>query len=310
MDSTHPEKAIAAIQYPSLVQWLANQLARADLQNSATAQSDIIPLPLFSQSEHQLGTFASPLPLQWSKRGENSAAQTLGTEMVQVLTSQIQNLEFSPKFSMHPNGWLYISFGAEDLAKWLQTLIGETPELRLPAQAEKKISPKMDSGISSEPVLFDLQYAHARCCSLLRLAQQERFLRLDDTGNPCGHVRWQTTTGELLLQTKSEQALLRMLMQFPQPLSPQKVIYGCRFSKLPGAETRLEWSVPQKHLHKQAILWSQLFGDFYRECRLFGEIQQTLPELTHSRFALIAMVKKVLAFLLEDMLLVKAPGSL
>jgi DALR anticodon binding domain len=309
MDSTHSDKAIADIQYPSLVQWLADQLARADLENMAIAQADILPLPLFSQSEHQFGTFASPLPLQWSKRGENSDAQAIGNAIIQALTSQTPNLEFFPKLSMHPNGWLYASFGAEDLAKWLQTLIGATPELRLPAQAEKS-SQEIDSKISCEPVLFNLQYSHARCCSLLRLARQEKFLRLDDTGNPYDSLGWQTPTGELLLQTKSEQALLRILMQFPQSLSPQKMIYGCRFSGLPGAQTRLEWSLPQKHLYKQAILWSQLFGDFYGECRLFGDIQQTSPALAHARFALVAIVKKVLAFVLEDMLRTKAPTQL
>lgn len=305
MDFMHPDKAIAAIRYPSLVQWLADRLARADLESIAIAQADIIPLPLFSQSAHQLGTFASPLPLKGAKRGDNVGVQTLGTVMIQSLR-QTQDATFGPEFWMHPKGWLYASFGAEDLAKWLQTLIGATPELWVPTLLEAG-SQKIESGISDEPVLFDLQYAHARCCSLLRLAVQEKFLKLDDAGNPCGHAIWQTATGELLLQTKSEQSLMLMLMQFPQSLSPQKFIYGCRLSRWPSSETRLEWSLPQKHLTKQAMLWSQLFFDFYRECRLFGEVQQSLPELARARFALIAIVKKVLAFLLEDLLRVKAP---
>jgi DALR anticodon binding domain len=304
----HPDKAIAAIRYPSLVQWLADRLVRANLESIAIAQADIIPLPLFSQSAHQLGTFASPLPLKGAKRGDNVGVQTLGTAMIQAL-HPTQDATFGPEFWMHPNGWFYVSFGAEDLAKWLQTLIGATPELWVSAQAEVG-SQKIESGISNEPILFDLQYAHARCCSLLRLAQQEKFLKLDDAGIPCGHAIWQAATGELLLQTKSERALLRMLMEFPQSLSPQKFIYGCRLSRWPSSETRLEWSLPPKHLTQQAMLWSQLFFDFYRECRLFGEVQQSLPELARARFALIAIVKKVLAFLLEEMLRVKAPRSL
>jgi hypothetical protein len=307
MESMHPDKSIAVIRYPSLVQWLANRLAKANLENIAIAQADIIPLPLFSQSEHQLGTFASPLPLKGAKRGADTAAQTLGTAMIQALR-QTQDARFAPEFWMHPQGWLYVSFGAADLAKWLQSLIGVTPELWVPNQAAQVLP--IDSGISDEPVLFDLQYAHARCCSLLRLAQQEKFLPLEDAGKAWGQVGWQSATGELLLQTKSEQALLRMLMQFPQSLSPQKAIYGCRLSKSPGSETRLEWSVPKKHLHKQAALWSRLCFDFDRECRLFGEIQQSAPVLAQARFALIAILKNVLAFLLEEMLRVKAPRSL
>ncbi|WP_404790741.1 hypothetical protein [Altericista sp. CCNU0014] len=305
MDS---DRTIAVIRYPSLVQWLADRLVRVELENIAIAGSDAIPLPLFSQSDRQFGTFASPFPLQWSKRGDHSA-QTIGAAIVRSLTCQTRDSDFAPALWMHPEGWLYVSFGPQDLAKWLQTLVGAAPELWLPARAEEG-SRKMESGISRDPVLFELQYAHARCCSLLRLARQEKCLPLDDIGDLGDPSCWQTPTGELLLQAKPEQALLRALMQFPQSLSPQKAIYGNRLLKVLGSETRLEWSLPQKHLRKQAWVWSQLFCDFYRECRLFGDVRETSPALARSRFALIAIVRKVLAFVLEDVLQLDAPAEL
>jgi hypothetical protein len=162
-------------------------------------------------------------------------------------------------------------------------------------------------------VLFGLQHAHARCCSLLNLGAQEKFLPLNDLEHyfrGCGTSLWQTDSGELRLQTKAEQALLLVLLQFPQSLSPQKVVYGCCSPTVSGLETRVIWPLPSAHLRKQAIAWTQLFSDFHRDCRLFGTLQQNTPQVALARFALIYIVKNVLRFLLEEILQVTAPLAL
>jgi DALR anticodon binding domain len=310
------DKSLVVVQYPSLGQWLADRLsgAIATLELTNTTQPDVISLPLFSQSAHQFGTFASPLLLQFASRTPQSTPQILGAAILQQWASQPEAIRFSPKLWIHPNGWLYAHFGTDDLAQWLQRLTLETPTL------DQTREPKaIESSISHEPVLFTLQYAHARCCSLLRLAQQEGLLEYGDNFVPGVHTNpfehqgtalWQTDTGELYLRTSSEKAILQALMAFPQSLSPQKVIYRCPQSIDSFTESRLEWSLPYTHLHKQAEVWGALFSNFYRDCRLFGAVQTHEPKLTQARFALVYIVKKVLAFLLEDIFQVKAPMEL
>lgn len=281
------------------------------LEPMANIPPDFMPLPLFTPSDHSLGIFSSPLLLKLS-RGEGApGAQHLGTQILQIFAQHSKPEEFSPKLWVNPEGWLYADFDTNNLAKFLQNLI--TAELTLLTSALTKGSLEIRPPIiSSDPVFFELQYAHARCCSLLRLGHQEKFLPLDleHYFRGCGTSLWQTDSGELRLQTKAEQALLLALLQFPQSLSPQKVAYGCCTPTVSGAETRVIWPLPQAHLHKQAIAWGQLFTNFYRDCRLFGDIQTHQPQLAQARFALVLIVKKVLAFVLEDILQMTAPLTL
>jgi hypothetical protein len=315
------DQAIAVIQYPSLTQWLADRLAGAiakvthqestALEPRANVPPDFMPLPLFTPSIH-FGAFSSPLLLKLSRGKGASAAQYLGAQILQILAQHSKPEEFSPKLWVHPQGWLYAEFDANNLATFLQRLTLAKPAL-LPLAPAKEALEITSPAISPDPALFGLQYAHARCCSLLRLGHQEKVLPLDNLGHyfrGCGLSLWQTDSGELRLQTQAEQALLLALLQFPQSLSPQKLGYGCFSPMVPGSHTRVRWPLPQAYLRKQANAWGQLFSNFYSDCRLFGEIQRHTPQLTAARFALIFMVKKVLAFFLEDILQMTAPLTL
>ncbi len=309
------DQSIAVIQYPSLIQWLADRLAAtiSALEFKASVPLDFMALPLFTSSGHSLGTFSSPLLLKLSRGEGVSVAQNLGAQILQTFAQQSKPEEFNPKLWVHPEGWLYADFDSNNLAKFLQYLTTAEPTLLAVASPKKASEMRRPPTISSDPVLFKLQYAHARCCSLLRLAHQQKFLPFDNLEpyfKDCGTSLWQTDNGELRLQTKAEQALLLALFQFPQSLSPQKVAYGNCAPTVSGAETRVMWPLPQAHLRKQAIAWGQLFTNFHSDCRLFGEIQTHEPQLAQARFALILIVKKVLAFLLEDLLQITAPLAL
>jgi hypothetical protein len=349
------DKTVAVIQYPSLVQWLADQIAGAIALHPGFDRSlDLMALPLFKTGDRTFGTFSSPLLLQLLRGTEVSRMQAFGEEILDIFRSEIGNgkglidpalapptpqfwgeitedlgyfppnlggqggqckalcpLPISPKLWITPAGWLYAEFSPNDLTTWLQSLISAKPIL-LPFNSSSEIS-NINPKISADPVLFNLQHAHARCHSLLHLAAQEKFLTLEELDHyfeVYGPSLWQTENSALHLQSKAEQAILLALMQFPQSLSPQKVTYACSYPKQAGNETRVLWPLPPKHLYRQAIAWSQLFSDFHRDCRLFGEVQKNTPQLAHARFALVYIVKNVLAFLLEDVLHVGAPLAL
>jgi DALR anticodon binding domain len=315
------DRWVGVIQYPSLVQWLADRLAEAIagssevlthleaniLDPAPTPQTDFMALPLFTLNDRSFGTFSSPLLLKLI--GKNDVLK-IGEDILKTLACDVRSQEFSPHFWINSAGWLYAEFSPEDLTTWLQHLIAAKPML-LPSELKSEIS-EIELAISSDPVLFGLQHVHARCHSLLRLAEQEKFLQLEDWEHFFGCYKsslWQTDAGELYLQTKSEKALLNALMQFPQSLSPQKEIYGCHPFRR-GDRTPLRCPLPPQHLYKQAILWEQLFSDFHRDSRLFGSVQQHAPQLAHARLALVYIVKNVVAFLLEDILRVTAPLEL
>ncbi len=311
------------IHYPSPVQWLADTLATAMLSNqflaiappipSPSLPNHWIPLPLFTVAPQRFGTLASPLPLklasQW-KRSQTVIAspQEIGTALIVQISQQTESPWLAPSLSLHPQGWLYAHFSALELSKWLQSLLFATP-----FQTDVKpltISP----GVSSDPVIFQLQYAHARCCSLLRLAQQENLISLTNGDNLLAQLKspviWQNPTGESQFQTLAEHQLLLALMQFPQSLSPNKVMYGYSQTALPGHQTWIEWPPPQPSLQRQTQQWSHLFLNFYRQCRIFGDVQQVTPELATARLALIFILRRVLAFILETEWQAEAPATL
>jgi hypothetical protein len=104
-----------------------------------------------------------------------ASPQEIGTALIAQISQQTESPWLVPNLSLHPGGWLYAHFSALELSKWLQSLL-----LATPFQTDIE-SLTITAGVSSDPVIFQLQYAYTRCCSLLRLAHQENLIRL--TGN-------------------------------------------------------------------------------------------------------------------------------
>jgi arginyl-tRNA synthetase len=139
-----------------------------------------------------------------------------------------------------------------------------------------------------------MQYAHARCCSLLRLADQEGLIELTnlDFSQPTWH--WQQPEPipyldgtRLRLGQPSEQKLIAQLLRVieaqldEQPLDTAKLAY---------------------HL-------SQAFLEFERYCRIWGEVKQDHLALAQARLGLIALTQLLLKKLLEK-LCIPSPAGL
>jgi DALR anticodon binding domain len=309
----------AVIRYASPTQWLSDQLATAVYELGYTRAQEWIQLPALVLDSNHLGTIATPLPLQLATRSPALpiiSAEAVGHALIDQLNqlNQLpQSLWIAPRYWMHPKGWLYAEFSLESLAQWLQTLLASTPQLEFQNPLGSSAPSPPSKGISSDPELFELQYAHARCCSLLHLGNQSRLIQLTDKNfdtltfpNP---VPWLTARGELLLRTESEQKLLRTLMQFPQSLCVSKAIYGRLHSPEPGCQTIVHWPLNNRTLQKHRV-WSQLFERFYRECRVLGAIQTKTPELAQARFASLILLRNLLKFWLNSVLQIDAPTQL
>ncbi|MGB8698681.1 MAG: DALR anticodon-binding domain-containing protein [Thermosynechococcaceae cyanobacterium] len=296
------------IRYPALTQWWADRLAGAIATCTPYSidPNQAIALPPFSWNTHQWDVLASPLPLRLARTWGRSP-QAVGDSLIEALTDTGAKQALQPHLWMHPEGWLYAQFPGAAWATWLQILMASIPRL------DRVDVPAITSGISTHPTLFQAQYAHARSCSLLRLAQQERLIRLSEADSPRANwiwphpVPWQTPAGHLYAQTEAEQQLLNALMQFPQSLSAQKTLYGHPHAPLSQPCTQLTRPLSETTLQRQAQHWSALFLSLYSQCRMFGD---TAPELAQSRLALVFLTRRILAFILQTLLQMEAPTAL
>ena len=200
-------------------------------------------------------------------------------------------------------GWINLRLSDRSLAIWLQQLIerGRRPE--------NEPCPTLDTRHQSTPVqaesrynLFPIQYAHARCCSLLRLAENQGLIELrtkiedrqGDANPRFTQSNWQIVRPlpipwlkENLLET--EQVRLQLEHPAEQALIAQIV-------DLLDAGSELELD----NWRKRGIALSQGFEQFYRSCRIWGEVKTQTPQLAMARLGLVAVTQTVLRSLLIE----------
>jgi arginyl-tRNA synthetase len=201
----------------------------------------------------------------------NAIACDLSTKFPEVLNVWIA----SP-------GWVYLEVAHTVVAAWLQRLVG--PELfeRAAVRKTEQLSTIADSQFS----VFYVQYTHARCCSLMRLAQQEKLLLAIDA------IPWLNEKQKLRLNHDAELRLLGKLVQATDEESECSVF---------GNEFRWE---------KRAFCLSQAFENFWCSCRIWDEVKVSSPELAQARLGLVMATQSVLRFLLEEKLNTFAPWEL
>ena len=116
---------------------------------------------------------------------------------------------------------------------------------------------------SNENPVYYVQYAHARCCSILRNARERS-------------VEASTADAAALLRHPAEQALIRELLRLPEVLSD-------------AAARRETHEVP-----KYCLEVAGLFSQFYRDCRVLTDDPEE-ARFSGARLALVDAVRLVLA---------------
>ncbi|MEH2169395.1 MAG: DALR anticodon-binding domain-containing protein [Nostoc sp.] len=149
--------------------------------------------------------------------------------------------------------------------------------------------------------LFAVEYAHARCCSLVLLAHREGLIKLREPvpntspafwdvifPNP---LPWLNCDGILQLNHPDERRLIGELIQVVDNI------------ECPDVSGSVKWE-------KVALNLSQAFEKFWSNCRIWGEVKITSPELAQARLGLLMATQSVLKFILEENLGVFAPLEL
>ena len=130
---------------------------------------------------------------------------------------------------------------------------------------------------SSENPVYYVQYAHARCCSILRLAAERG-------------VAAEESQAADLLRHPAEQALMRRLIALPDVIAD-------------AAERHATHELP-----RYAMEVASLFSQFYRDCHVLSD-EPAEAAISSARLALVDATRQVLANLL-GLLGVSAPESM
>lgn len=238
-------------------------------------------------------------------------------------------------------GWIQFRLSDRGLATWLQQLIEIPPFLSheepgcggagargsegagergrggksllslTPTRYEHSYSPDAkipDQNQRTQPVnqahsLFKVQYAHARCCSLLRLAHRQSLINLSDLDSITPNWQWvePNPIPWLYGDSKMECESIRLRLEHPAER-------GLIDHVLEGTE-QLTLLTPIRAIELAKAL-SHGFEKFYSACRIWGEVKTETPQLAIARLGLVAITQKLLRTLLEDLLNVTAPIEL
>lgn len=280
--------------YPAI-----KQLALERLKTAATKYFVNIPPQVYSISTSYRAngccqvTYVSNVAFIYSKFLNTSPLEIATDFATFYAQAEVQQPDFA--ISVVSPGFLQLKLTELKLANWLQCLpLGALVLANLPL-------PEYPKTLSNKADLFAIQYAHARCYSLMQLAQREGLITLEEisanqiksmfpdlicfpeatrvlTINPTQTLLELNDSQQLQLD-HSEYALIIQLVKVVDDLccSPINLDY---------------WA-------KLAINLSRTFADFYSHCRIFSEIKTQRPKLAQSRLSLILATYTVLKLLLQ-----------
>jgi hypothetical protein len=272
---------------------LQAQLQQAIPSPSTWPQS----IPLYRAKDSQRILYISPVALQLAKQGSMPPLEIAQAIAQGFRDSQPPALAFPIRthhwiLSVVPPGKLYLELTDPGIAMWLQRAL----------LWDFQPDPTPDPGPlppSGSPDLFPIQYAHARCCTLLRLAHREGLITLETPAHKgIGSVTapdpipWLESLTHLKPHHPAERALISRAIATVDALS----------SPLSTAQITSRYPVP--------TLLSQDFLTFHAQCQIWGSVQSQDPNLAQARLGLISITQKILKRLLEKELSSFAPLEL
>ncbi|MEH1893320.1 MAG: DALR anticodon-binding domain-containing protein [Nostoc sp.] len=257
--------------------------------------------------------YISSVALRLSK-SQNRKAMELASAIASDLSKTCGDV-FSVQIV--PPGWIHFELTHSTLAAWLQSLAvgslgGEGEQGTIDAQYNSWRGCANDAGSIERsrdaqyncPMpnsLFAVQYAHARCCSLVLMAHREGLIKLREPvpntsaafwsvifPNP---LPWLNCDRTLRLNHPGERRLIAELVQVVDNI------------ECPDISGSVKWE-------KVVLNLSQAFENFWSNCRIWGEVKITSPELAQARLGLLMATQSVLRYVLEEKLGVFAPLEL
>ncbi|MEG4282555.1 DALR anticodon-binding domain-containing protein [Microcoleus sp. A006_D1] len=262
------------------------------LQGAIAREGTIGEIPLNRGKNSVRVVYVSAIALKLAKTWQQTP-QAIATQLAATL-EPLCYPDFAVKVA--PAGIIELEMTDAGLALWLQRLA----QIPLPVPESRIFSP-----VVSADRLFPIQYSHARCCSLLRMAHRDRLISIAQPDvatapqiwslaapNP---IPWVDGGDRLRLVHPGDRSLISQLITVLDTLDP--VFGNCRHEK------------PVNYLTIANSL-SQAFQTFYSQCRIWGEVKTETPKLAQARLGLVLATQSLLRFILEELLNAVAPLEL
>jgi len=179
-----------------------------------------------------------------------------------------------------PSGAIAFKFHAGAIAYWLDHLLHHSLTLSLPSNS-----------LTAPPLstkLFTIQHTHARCCSLLRLAQEELLIPLEQSTDQAKQqlftvsttISWLNSKSKLQTTHASEQSLINWLL-----LALDEVVEQA--------------TLPPKRIWLLAEEGSKAFQIMHRAFPIFGDFRTLPRDRIHAHLTLILLTQRMLRYLLQ-----------
>lgn len=284
---------LSSIKYLAIEQLLARQLwAALELYIFDRSLLNRLKSPRLKRIQQQQRVlYVSAIALQLSSVLK-LPAMDIAHALAELVCHQTDGQGFTVQ--VVPPSWIYLELTESYLAAWLQHLT------QAPLQLEPGEMGRSNPKSKLELSLFAVQYAHARCCSLLQLAHREELISLKPTSAHSSAL-WQAVAPLPIPWLNEEQKLCLCHSGEWSLIDRFCAILDELYCPYPSRQPP-NW-------HKAALSLSQAFQTFYSYCRIWGEVKsQNLP-LAQARLGLVLITQSVLRLLLQSKLGTVAPSE-
>jgi arginyl-tRNA synthetase len=250
-----------------------------------TANIKAEKIPLHKGRDEKKILYISGVAL-WLAKSQNRQAMEIAQAIASHLLADGGDVFY---VQIVPPGWIHLELTNQAIATWLQNI------------AEGNLGDSSMRQQQHTGLLFSVQHAHARCCSLALLGHREGLIKLGEplpnTSACLGNlidpnpIPWLNCEAKLRLQHSAESRLISELVQVVDDLASH------------SSGRVVNWE-------QTALSLSQTFESFWSQCRIWGEVKINSPQLAQARLGLIVATQSVLRFVLAEKLGVFAPSEL
>lgn len=247
-----------------LQQFLKTQLLKLDNSAFTDFLNNNNTISIYRLPKIDSIAYRCAIAFQLSPHSPVSLAETIFNTLQQQPNLPKQTLSLIFTLQLLDPGWLEFTLCDRSLFIWLQSW----QEFSYPQKRFTLESTNHDN-------LWPIEYTYARCCSLLRLGEQEGLIKLED--QYFQSCQWPLSTFQEIPWSKL------ILNQFERSLISQILL----------TVDRLENESNSNEI-KLGLALSQSFLMFERYCHIFGEPSQKHKQLSQARLGLVVITQILL----------------
>jgi hypothetical protein len=219
-------------------------------------------------------------------------------------------------------GYIYFELTPQAIAMWLdyihnlplESLALAKPLVRGASRREEKPLPwRIESVVGAQISGVDLAiYAHARCRSLLKLAHTEKIVGITanwqlnmPNWSIDSYAKNQSSAAlTSIFEHPAERRLIQVLMTVLDGIYSHNSQFETwrQLSSIDRSPDRRIEQLKSPNWVKLTLDLAQSWLDFYRDCRIFGDVKSQNPHLAIARCGLTAIACRYLQLLLENYL--------